>query len=160
MITASGLARRIGPVVIVVVTIGILVLAAGRLGVRWDPFGWDRRRLEQAEARAERAEAEAAARAAEAGAARDQAARLERHLTTAASADRATGIVRTGAEDADDAHFPLEADRADRLHAHDRELCRLSPGLAGCTAASGPAGSGASALRAADPAAGADAVRP
>ncbi|MGA0544429.1 hypothetical protein ACO2Q1_04085 [Brevundimonas sp. VNH65] len=160
MIAATELARKIGPVVIVAVTIGILVLAAGRLGVRWDPFGWDRRRLEQAEARADRAEAEAAARAAEAGAGRDQAARLERHLTTAASAERATGIVRKGAEDADDAHLPLEADRADRLHAHDRELCRISPGLGGCVAASGPAGSGASALLADDPAAGADAIRP
>lgn len=143
------------PLVLAILCMGgvlAVALAAGSLGVRWDPFGWDRRRLEQAQARMVQAEAQAAVRTAEAVAVRAQAARLETHWTTMAAAAHATEVVRNTAGDADDALISLETGRADRLRAHDRELCRLVVDLDGCAAAAGLAGDGAATLRPGDPA--------
>lgn len=153
MTAPPGLARAATRLLLAGAVILILVLAATRTGVRWDPFGLERRRLEAAVARAERAEAEAAARAAEVVAARAQTARIEHHLKTTAGAERATEVVRIQAGDADDAVVPLHPDRADRLRAHDRELCRLAPDLAGCPAQAGAAGNRETALRPGGPAA-------
>ena len=129
-----------------VVRVGLLALAGGvvlfsadAIGIRLDPFGLDRRRLEMAQARATRAERDAAARAAEALGERAQVRRLERTLQTIRATETLTSTAVHAARTADDADNPLEPERAARLRAHDGELCRLAPHLAGCDTAPGPA---------------------
>lgn len=68
MSAAGTVIRALTPVgrgVLLLVAAILLVLVAGRLGVRWDPFGLHERRLERAQARAVVAEAETAARSLE-----------------------------------------------------------------------------------------------
>ena len=50
----------------------------------------------------------------------------------------ATAAAETRARTADDADTPLDPDRAQRLHDHDRQLCRLAPAVAGCPASADP----------------------
>ena len=115
-----------------------LFWAASAIGLRWDPFGLDRRRLETAQARATRAESDAAARAAEVTGERQQADRLARALQPVRAAEALTATALHTARIAEDAEIPLAPDRAARLRAHDGELCRLAPDLAGCPAAPEP----------------------
>lgn len=118
----------------------LLLLIAGRgLGLRLDPFGFQQRRLETAEARATWAEADAAARRVESAGRTEQVQRLEIHHRQILAVERATVAAVTEAETADDAETPLDMDRAERLRAHDREPCRSAPDLDGCAAATGPA---------------------
>ncbi len=117
----------------------LLLWGAGAVGLRWDPFGIDGRRLESAQARATLAERDAAARQAEAAGERDQARRLEQTLKPVRAAEALTSVAIHEARTADDAQILLAPDRADRLRAHDGELCRLAPAVAGCAAAPGPA---------------------
>lgn len=118
----------------------LLVAMAGRgLGLSWDPFGSQERRLETAEARATWAEADAAARRAEVAGRTAQAVRLEVRHRQIQAVERATVAAVTEARIADDAQTLLDVERAERLHAHDRELCRSAPDLDGCAAAPGPA---------------------
>lgn len=116
----------------------LLGVVAVRLGLRWDPFGLDERRLEQAEARAFAAEVEAAARGLEVEGALDQQVRLDSHNRTVRAADAAVAVVIQQSGAADDASVPLDPARADRLAAHDRELCRIAPDLDGCPATTDP----------------------
>ena len=117
----------------------VLLLAAGSgLGLRWDPFSLQQRRLEVAEARATQAESEAEARRVEAAGRAQQAALAEVHHRQTLAVERATVAAVTQARSAEDANHPLDPVRADRLRAHDRELCRLAADLDGCAAASGP----------------------
>jgi len=133
--------------VLVVVLAVILVIGPGRglvggLGLRWDPFGAQARRLAQAERTADIAVADAAARTAEAGAERLQQERIRLQQDAARGAVSATAIAASQARNTNDAHSPIDAARAARLLAHDRELCRLaaeSGGLDGCPAAPDPA---------------------
>ena len=124
-------------------TAGLLVLVVmivGRgLGLEWDPLGLQQRRLEAAQARAAWAEADAAARRAEVAEQAAQAAQLERRHRQILAIERATAAAVTEARSAEDANEPLDPVRAERLHAHDRELCRSAPDLDGCAAASDPA---------------------
>ncbi|MNS83327.1 hypothetical protein D3C72_1171110 [compost metagenome] len=121
--------------------VGALVLllgVAGRgLGLRWVPFDFQQRRLEAADARAASAESDAEARRIEAAGQGQQAARVEIHHRQILAVQRATVAAVTQARSANDANEPLDLVRADRLRAHDRELCRLAPDLDGCAAASG-----------------------
>lgn len=120
-------------------TVVLLLAVTGRgLGLRWDPFSLQQRRLEVAEARAMRAESDAEARRVEAEGRAQQAARLDIHHRQILAVERATVAAVTQARSAEDANDPLDPVRADRLRAHDRELCRLAAGLDGCAAASGP----------------------
>lgn len=121
------------------VAIGLTLLLAAGLGLRWDPFDLAARRLDRAEQRATAAVSDAAARGAEVAAERRQQDRLTRHHETTAAATTATAVASIDARTADDAAEPLDPPRADRLHAHDRELCRLAPHLHGCPAPAGPA---------------------
>jgi len=117
----------------------LLLAVTGRgLGLRWDPLDLQQRRLEQADARAAQAESDAEARRIETAEQTQQAARLEIHHRQTLAVERATVAAVTQARSADDANDPLDPMRADRLRAHDRELCRLAPDLDGCAAASGP----------------------
>ncbi len=118
----------------------ILLAIAGRgLGLRWDPFGLQQRRMEAAEARATQAESDAEARRIEAAARAQQSARVEIHHRQTLAVERATVAAVTQARSASDANEPLDSVRSDRLRAHDRELCRLAADLDGCAAAAGPA---------------------
>lgn len=121
--------------------VGALVLllgVAGRgLGLTWDPFNFQQRRLEAADARAASAESDAEARRIEAAGQGRQAARVEIHHRQTQAVQRATVAAVTQARSANDANELLDLVRADRLRAHDRELCRLAPDLDGCAAASG-----------------------
>ena len=117
----------------------LLMAVAGRgLGLRWDPFGLQQSRLEKAQARAAQAEHDAEARRIETAGQAQQAARLENHYRQTLAVERATVAAVTQARSAEDANDPLDPVRADRLRAHDRELCRLAPDLDGCAATPGP----------------------
>lgn len=118
----------------------VMAVVVGRgVGLRWDPFDMAGRRLEAAQTRAETLNRDLSARRLEVEGAQAQARRVERHHQTlnAVAATTARTLERT--ERADDAETLLEADRADRLRHHDRELCRLSPAVCRA-AATGPAG--------------------
>ncbi|HEY1073824.1 hypothetical protein [Brevundimonas sp.] len=118
----------------------LLIGIAGRgLGLSWDPFGLQERRLEAAQARAARAESDAEARRIEAVGRARQSARLEIHHRQTLAVQRATVAAITQARSAEDANDPLDPVRADRLRAHDRELCRLAPDIDGCAATPDPA---------------------
>lgn len=106
----------------------VIAVVVGRgVGLRWDPFDLAVRRLEAAQTRAETLDRDVAARRLEVEGAQAQARRTTRHHQTlnAVAATTARTLERT--EQGDDAEIPLEADRADRLRGHDRELCKLSP---------------------------------
>ncbi|WP_296168921.1 hypothetical protein [uncultured Brevundimonas sp.] len=118
----------------------VLIVVIGRgIGLRWDPFGLTERRLEDAQTRAETLDRDLAARRLEVEGEQTQALRVARHHQTlnAVAATTARTLERT--EQADDAEILLEADRADRLRDHDRELCRLAPEVCR-SATAGPAG--------------------
>lgn len=132
----------VGWIVVGIVGLIALAMALGAAGFRWDPFDLTRRRLERAGDAAAMARAEAAARTAEAGAQAGQVARVDAVLETLRSLDRATAHSIQIARTADDVALPLADDRADRLRAHDRELCRIAPDLVGCPATPDPAGDG------------------
>ena len=118
----------------------LLLAVAGRgLGLRWDPFDLRQRRLEVAEARETQAGRDAEARRLEAARQVQQAARVEIHHRQTLAVERVTVSAVTQARSAEDANEPLDPVRADRLRAHDGELCRLAPDLDGCAAAPGPA---------------------
>ena len=136
----------------VVAAVGLVAIVLGGLGFRWDPLDLDRRRLDQARGRAALAEAETRARRLEAEGAEDQVRRIEHlnHTRTAVVAVTAEAVEQ--ARSAEDANTPLESERADRLRAHDRELCRLAPDLDGCAGAAGASGDGDAAVRPGDPA--------
>lgn len=135
-----GLMRTLTPLgrLVLVGALVLLMAAAGRgLGLTWDPFNLQQRRLEVADARAASAERDAEARRIEAAGQGRQAARVEIHHRQTLAVQRATVAAVTQARSAEDANDPLDLVRADRLRAHDRELCRLAPDLDGCAAASG-----------------------
>lgn len=136
-----------GAVLVVMLAVVVLAIGPGRwlvggLGLRWDPFGVQAKRLAQAERTAEVAVADAAARTAEAAAERLQQERIRLQQDAARGAVSVTAIAAAQARSANDASIPIDAARAARLFAHDRELCRLAAkggGLDGCPAAPDPA---------------------
>lgn len=139
--TARDLARTLTPLGwLAVIGAGVLVVSVvGRgVGLRWDPFDLQQRRLETVEARAIQAETDGEARRLEAAGRVQQAVRLETHHRQILAVERATVAAVTQARSAPDANDPLDLVRADRLRAHDRELCRIAADLDGCAAASGP----------------------
>ncbi len=144
-------ARGVAIALAALVALTALICTAIALGFRWDPFDLQARRLARAEATAERAASDAAARTLEVEGERRQTARVQSHADLLIATDRATARVVAQTQDDHDLLTPLAPDRADRLRAHDRELCRLAPDLAGCPAAPDVAGSGDAALRPADP---------
>nr|WP_314433817.1 hypothetical protein [uncultured Brevundimonas sp.] len=127
--------------------LGVILLALGGLGVRWDPFHQTQRRLDAAEARAETGRLEAAARRLETVAGSEQSRRLDQFHQRQMETAGATAAAVEQARSADDADTPLETRRADRLRGHDHELCRIAPDLDGCAGAVGPAGSREAAVR-------------
>jgi hypothetical protein len=131
MLTPLGWLALMGAAVL------LLAITGRGLGLRWDPFDLQQRRLETVQARATRAESDAEARRIEAAGQAQQAARVEIHHRQILAVERATVAAVTQARSAEDANDPLDPVRADRLRAHNRELCRLAADLNGCAAASG-----------------------
>lgn len=118
---------------------GILAVAAAftvlnAIGFRFDPFKLVEKRADRAEAATAVAVADAAGRRLEVEGERLTAQRVDVVVRQAAAAQTATAALSAEAWSASDANLPLPSDRADRLRAHDRELCRLSPALTGCPA--------------------------
>jgi len=139
--TPRDLARTLTPLGwMVLIGVGVLLVTfVGRgVGLRWDPFDLQQRRLETVQARAIQAETVVEARRLEAAARVQQAVRLETHQRQILAVERATVAAVTQARSAPDANDPLDPVRAGRLRAHDRELCRFAADLYGCAAASGP----------------------
>lgn len=133
-------------VIVGLVAVG-LVLAAGRgLGLRWDPFDLQGRRLEAARSRAVAAEADAHARRAERDGDRMVSRETEAVRQTEIEVGRVTATAIQQAREADDADTPLAPDRVRRLDDHDRELCRHAPALCARAGAAEPAGRGDAAL--------------
>jgi hypothetical protein len=120
--------------------VGLVGILLGGLGFRWDPFDLAQRRADRAEASAAVAQATAVARSAEAEGQGGQVVRLDAALTKTRRLDAATTRSTLAARAADDADLPLSLDRVDRLRAHDRELCRITPDLGGCAAQADLAG--------------------
>lgn len=122
------------------VIILIVLLVARGVGLRWDPFDLQGRRLDAARVRADQAETESRATAAARDGERQINEALARTHQTEAALARATATALQQARQADDADNSLAPDRVRRLHDHDRRLCEHAPDL--CTAAdpSDPAG--------------------
>lgn len=135
-----------------VLALGFVLL--GGLGFRWDPLNLQQKRLEAARTQARGATAlataQAEARRIETAGAAAQAVRVDHYQIRTTAVERATATAVAQARSADDADHFLENRRADRLRAHDRELCRLAPDLIGCAGATDAAGGGAAALRSGD----------
>ncbi len=141
---------------------GLLALAlaaaavslAGSLGLRWDPFDRQARRLARAETEVVRAHEDVARATALLQAERDLARRAADAAARSAAAADGVHRLEISARGAPDAFQPLSPDRLARLRAHDRELCELAPALEGCAAVIDASGGGAAPLPAGDPAAG------
>lgn len=142
----------LGWLVVGVAALAAVAVVLGGLGFRWDPFDLARRRADRAEQAVAFATAEAAARSAEAAGQAGQVARLDAAVRSTVALERVTASSIQIARTADDALTPLDPDRADRLREHDGELCRISPDLLGCPAASDLADTGEPALRPSPPA--------
>lgn len=124
----------------------VLIVVIGRgVGLRWDPFDIEGRKLEAARTRAETLDRDLFARRLEIEGRQAQARQMERRHQTLNAVAATTARTLEGTEQADDAGILLEADRANRLRDHDRELCRLAPEICR-SATTGPAGSGGPAL--------------
>jgi len=85
----------------------------------------------------EAARDDAAARGLEAQGERDSAARVEAFQGRVGAARETVTRLERDLQDTDDAEDPMDPVRADRLRAHDRELCRLAPQLEGCAKLAG-----------------------
>lgn len=105
-----------------------VVASVGRsLGFRWDPFNLQGRKLERETVRADTAESDASARGLEAEGERDQAQRIEHYYRQEVILTDHLSRAETLARSAPDANEPLPPERAERLLASDRELCRVVP---------------------------------
>ena len=107
--------------------LAVFLIAAGAVGLRWDPFNLQGRRLEAARSRADMAEADARLRRAERDADRVVRREVAAVRDIQIEVGRATATAIQQAREAHDAAIPLAPDRVRRLHDHDRELCRHAP---------------------------------
>lgn len=79
------------------------------------------------------AQAQAAVASLETQGARESAARVDVVIRRRESADHTVVQITPEALDAEDAHAPLDPERADRLRLADDQLCLSAPALAGCS---------------------------
>ncbi|WP_292095592.1 hypothetical protein [Brevundimonas sp.] len=117
------------------VAVTAFVTVALATGWRWDPFDLQHRRLRAAEDRAAIAQATVAALQRQARGDAEQSRRLDQHHQQALAVTRVTVSAVAAARSSDEDPIPLDAIRADRLRAHDDELCRLAPDVCGSTPA-------------------------
>lgn len=144
-------AKWLAAAVAILVLVAVTAAAWDRI---WSWLPWSTEtRLERAIDDAGQGRAEAEARGLEAAGQAAQLQRVDAVTRVIIETQAATAEVVAAARSALDAETPLDPACADRLRAHDRELCRLSPALVGCTAAADdPAGDGGDAMRPTDPA--------
>jgi hypothetical protein len=141
--------------VFLVLFISMVLLAAGGLGFRFDPFDSAARRADQAQATASAATADASARGIEAAGERDTSTRVDVVVRQVAAADRAVFSLTSDARIAIDAKDPLDPDRVRRLRGVDQQLCAARPAIcADDPAPPGDAGDGRAAVPAGRPPAG------
>ena len=141
--------------VIFIAFAALLILAAGGLGFRFDPFDSASRRADLAEANADAATSEASARGIEAAGERDTSARVDVVVRQVAAADRAVFSFTSDARIAIDAKDPLDPDRARRLRDVDQQLCAARPAIcADYSPTTHDAGGGGEALHPGRPPAG------
>lgn len=107
----------------------LMIMAAGGLGFRFDPFDSLARRADRAEATASAAVSDAAARGIEAAGERDTAARVDVVVRQIEAADRVAFSLTSDARIAIDAKDPLDPARARRLRAVDQQLCDARPAI-------------------------------
>lgn len=109
--------------------VGLLMIAAGGLGFKFDPFDSAKRRADTAGAAAAAASSDAMARGIEAAGERDTAALVDVSARQVAAADRAAFSLTSDARIAIDAKDPLEPGRARRLRDVDQQLCAARPAI-------------------------------
>ncbi|MBD3832876.1 MAG: hypothetical protein IE910_05950 [Brevundimonas sp.] len=107
----------------------LLVVALGALGFRFDPLNLTAKRANQAEAAAVVSQDDASARRLESAGAADTAQRIDRITVQIRAADDIAHRSALAAQDAPDAHLPLDPARLDRLRLADEQLCQLSPAV-------------------------------
>jgi len=143
--------RSWAPILGGILALTVILMVAQGIGLRWDPFDLQGRRLRAVQARAELAEANALARRAER--AGDQ--RVSREATAVRQTEievaRITAAAIQQARQANDATLPLAPDRVRRLDEHDRQLCRHAPALCAGTDTPEPAGGGNAPVPSGDP---------
>lgn len=109
----------------------VLTLLAASTVTYW----WGRREGAARERpKTEAASAQAAVAGLEAQGARDSLQRVEVAVRRREAAAQSVAGVTNKVLMSEDAHAPLDAERAARLRAADRELCLAAPELAGCAA--------------------------
>jgi len=123
-----------------VVAVGLALAAAHGLGLRWDPFDLQGRRLEAARSQAALAEADARVLRAERDGDRIVSRETEAIRQFEIEVGRITAAAIQQAREAEDAETPLAPDRVRRLDDHDRELCRHAPALCAGAGTTDPAG--------------------
>ena len=115
--------------VMLIAIVGLLIMAAGGLGFRFDPFDRAVRRADHAEAIAAAATSNALARKIEASGERDTVARVDVVVRQIAAADRVVFSLTSEARIALDAKDPLDPERARRLRDVDHQLCAARPAI-------------------------------
>lgn len=133
--------------------VGAAIVATGATALYW------KGRIEgaaRARPQMEAAQAQAMVAGLETRGERESAERVDAAVRTRVVATRSIIRITQDAQTSEDANAPLAPARAARLRAHDDQLCRAAPELAGC-AATDDAVRGPSAVRAAPAAAGPDA---
>ena len=149
-LTAQGRLAVVLIAALAMVVLTFMILQA--IGFRFDPFGLTARKADRAQAAAAAAADNASARSLEAEGERRNAQRVEVVVRQASAATHATYTLSAQAWSADDASLPLPPDRADRLRAHDRELCWIRSSVTGCAASDPDAIDGGGGLRPLPPA--------
>lgn len=117
----------------VVLFIGAGLARPSFMGLQFDPFGLDHRKIDRLTTERDREASNGIARGLEVEGEREQAARVDTYHTQVIEVRDFTARAETEARSAPDANDPLPADRARRLAAHDRRLCDTRPGA--CPAA-------------------------
>lgn len=111
------------------------------LGIQFDPFGMNERKIEILTAQRDTAESDAAARGLEAQGERDQAQRVDTYHHQQITIRDVTSRADTEARSAPDANEPVPADIYARLRRTDRQLCGIAgPGACRPAPAINPGG--------------------
>lgn len=111
----------------VVAFIGLGLMRPTFLGLQFDPFGMDARKIDRLTTERDREASNGIARGLEVEGEREQAGRVETFHRQVVEIHTITAEAVSQARSAPDADQPLSADRAARLGDHDRRLCDLAP---------------------------------
>ena len=107
--------------------IGLGLMRPTFLGLQFDPFGMDARKIDSLTTERDREASNGVARGLEVEGEREQAGRVDTFHRQVVEIHTITAEAVSQARSAPDAEDPLEASRAARLGDHDRRLCDLAP---------------------------------